>query len=235
LAMVCPSHRGRTWSHHARPRATPRGRKAKAALPTLEDGEESAANNGRIIAEPESPGPAGYSPVLSVAEGLRMLTSLCTVGFPRIVQREGRICRRLWGLVVSTCGMAHCLRVIRSAVVARHYGIVDGKRRRTHRSYQQRRGGKHGHYPLYSTQHTLLTLSFPLQRSLRTLGGYGSMRKAGAPEGYPGPVLGRYGSCPLANFLELRVCELRRTPFPRDSLDGRNEALSLPSRASASA
>jgi hypothetical protein len=154
-----------------------------------------------------------------------MLTSSGAGGYPRIVRREGRICRRLWGLVVSTCGMAHSLRVIRSAVVARHYGIVDGKRRRTHRSYQQRRGGKHGHYPLYSTQHTLLTLSFPLQRSLRTLGGYGSMRKAGAPEGYPGPVLGRYGSCPLANFLELRLAavQLRRTPLPRRSVNKGNK------------
>ena len=97
----------------------------------------------------------------SVAEGLRMLTSLCTGGFPRIVPREGRICRCFWGLVVSTCGMAHRLRVIRSAVVARHYGIVDGKGRRTQCPYQQRRGGKHGHYSLYSTQHALLTLSFP--------------------------------------------------------------------------
>src|SRR5215217_3171828 len=42
-----------------------------------------------------------------------------------------------------------------------YHGIVDGKRRRTHYPYHQRRRGKHGHHPLYSTQHTLLALSFP--------------------------------------------------------------------------
>src|SRR5215208_6868947 len=103
--------------------------------------------------------PAQSSALLSVAEGLRMLTSLCTGRYPRIVRREGRICRRFRCLVVRTCGMAHCLRVVRSAVVTRHYGVVDGKRRRTHCPYQQRRGSKHGHYSLYSTQRTLLTLS----------------------------------------------------------------------------
>jgi hypothetical protein len=29
LSEVCPPHRGQIWSHHPRPRATQRGRKAK--------------------------------------------------------------------------------------------------------------------------------------------------------------------------------------------------------------
>jgi hypothetical protein len=122
-----------------------------------------------------------------------MLTSLCTGGYPRIVRREGRICRRLWSLVVSTCGMAHRLGVIRSAVVARHYGIVDGKRRRTHCPYQQRRGGKRHHYSLYSTQHTLLTLSLP--SSVFTHAGAGLVRceKAGTPRRIPRPALSSHG------------------------------------------
>ena len=121
-----------------------------------------------------------------------MLTSLCAGRYPRIVSREGRICRRFWGLVVSTCGMAHCLRVIRSAVVTRHDGIVDGKRRRTHCPYQQRRGGKHGHYSLYPTQHTLLTLFFPSRVFTHAGAGMVRCEKAGTPRRIPLPdVLGR--------------------------------------------
>ena len=39
LGMVCASHRGHTWSHHQRPRATQRGRKAKAAPGSTKRGQ----------------------------------------------------------------------------------------------------------------------------------------------------------------------------------------------------
>jgi hypothetical protein len=82
--------------------------------------DTGAADNRSIIkAGAGKPRPSRPA-LLSVAGGLRMLTSLCTGGYPRIGRREGRICRCFWGLVVSECGMAHRLRVIRSAVVARH-------------------------------------------------------------------------------------------------------------------
>jgi hypothetical protein len=105
--------------------------------------------------------PARSVRVLSVAGGLRLRTSLCASGFSRIVRREGRICRRFWGLVVKKCGMAHRLRVIRSAVVARHEWFIDGKNRGTYCSHQQRRGGSDGYHSLDSTQRNLLMISFP--------------------------------------------------------------------------
>ena len=158
--------------------------------------------------------PPSRSALLSVAEGLRMLTSLCTGGYPRIVRREGRICRCFWGLVVSNCGMAHRLRVIWSAVVARHYGIVDGKRRRTHCTYQQRRGGKHGHYSLYSTQHTLLTLSFPSRVFTHPRAGMVRCEKAGTPRRIPRPGLYslRPSFAPRSGGREDCYRELRRIP-----------------------
>ena len=57
---LCPPHRGNLWSHHRRPRATQRGRKAKAAL--VEDDpvpQYNAANNTSIIKAGAliSPGP----------------------------------------------------------------------------------------------------------------------------------------------------------------------------------
>ena len=122
-----------------------------------------------------------------------MLTSLCTGRYPRIVRREGRICRRFRCLVVRTCGMAHCLRVVRSAVVTRHYGVVDGKRRRTHCPYQQRRGSKHGHYSLYSTQHPPYAL---FSSRVFTHAGAGMVRceKAGTPRRIPRPLSSLYGA-----------------------------------------
>jgi hypothetical protein len=53
LSRVCPPHRGKSWSHHSSPRATQRGRKAKAAPGTMgrasAAGEEGADTKERRI------------------------------------------------------------------------------------------------------------------------------------------------------------------------------------------
>jgi hypothetical protein len=133
-----------------------------------------------------APSFAGQLGVRAVGEGFRISRPLRTGGYPWIVRREGWV-RPLW-LLVDKGGMAHCL-CARRAFVARYERVIDGKRRRTHCPYQQRRGGKHGRYPLYSTQHTLLTTLFPLHRVF-THAGAGMVRceKAGASFGVSRPT-----------------------------------------------
>jgi hypothetical protein len=157
----------------------------------------------------------------TVGQSFRISRPLRARGYPGIVRREGRVCPLWVVLLISEGRMAHRL-CTRRAFVAWYDRVIDGKCRRTHRSYQQRRGGKHGYYPLYSTQYTLLT-SFPSRGVYARWGGYGSMReRPGHPEGCPGPVLGRHGSCPLANFLERRKTEvqLRSSSVPRTPANG---------------
>src|SRR5215210_9389798 len=114
----------------------------------------------------------------TVGEGFRVGHPLRARGGPRIVRREGRV-RSLWVvLLISEGGMAHRL-CTRRAFVAWYERVIYGECRRSHRSYQQRRGGKHCCYPLYCTQYTLLTPSFHSRGVYARWGGYGSMRESG--------------------------------------------------------
>jgi hypothetical protein len=96
---VCPSHRGYSWSHRPRSRATQRGRKGKAAFIgkgcSDQRGQQYKHYKGR---SPHRPGPIGRRRGGAAAKRLLCLIGLVYAATGRLV-RKGLVC---WGGAVRT-------------------------------------------------------------------------------------------------------------------------------------